>query len=150
VSWRAGLAAAWVAALLQPMQALAVLGGDVSATRRTAQAADARQSLALRYRTFETVAPDGSSIREYARPDGIVFAVAWSTRIKPDLPTLLGQHFQPFAQAARQKAAPGMSRQIAVQQGDLVVHSAGHLNAFAGRAYVRSLVPEGVDVDALR
>jgi hypothetical protein len=37
-----------------------------------------------------------------------------------------------------------------VQQGDLVVESNAHLNAHVGRAYLRSLLPTGVAIDAIR
>jgi hypothetical protein len=94
---------------------------------------------------------DGSSIREYVTPAGIVFAVAWSTRFKPNLQALLGQHAASFdAAASAALRLPGIKRQVVLKHGDLVAHSAGHLNAFVGQAYLASLVPEGVHVEDLR
>ena len=45
---------------------------------------------------------------------------------------------------------PGIRHHAELSRGDLVVHSTAHLNAFVGKAYLRSLVPEGVRVDELR
>ena len=101
--------------------------------------------------SHEITLADGSSIREYVTPGGIVFAVAWSTRFKPDLAALLGQHAGAYAAAASEAMkAPGIRRHVELRQGDLVVQSGGRLNAFVGRAWLRSLVPEGVNIDALR
>ncbi len=94
---------------------------------------------------------DGSSIREFISPDGIVFAVSWSTRFKPNLESLLGTHAAGYAAAASEAMrTPGIRRNVALQRGDLVVHSTTHLNAFVGRAYLRSLVPQGIGADELR
>jgi hypothetical protein len=147
----AGLAAAGLAA--SPAQA--VLGGDASsvaadnvrlnATRHQVSAMSAQVG------SHEITLADGSSIREYTTPGGIVFAVAWSTRFKPDLASLLGQHAGAYAAAASEAMkAPGIRRHVELQRGDLVVQSGGRLNAFVGKAWLRSLVPEGVNVDALR
>ncbi len=144
-------ASTWLAA----GSAHAVLGGDLSTI------ADDHQRLkATRLQVAPVTAPssshvitlaDGSSIREYTTAGGIVFAVAWSTRFKPDLTALLGQHATAYAAAASEAMkAPGIRRQVELRQGDLVVQSAGRLNAFVGKAWLRSLVPAGVDVDALR
>ena len=143
------------ATLLITPAAQAVLGGDVS----TIGADQARfkgqrqQAVALRVRveSHEITLGDGSSIREFVAPNGIVFAVAWSTRFKPNLESLLGQHAATYASAARDALkTPGIKRSVVLQRDDLVVRSTAHLNAFVGKAYLRSLVPEGVRVDELR
>jgi hypothetical protein len=64
---------------------------------------------------------------------------------------LLGSHAPAFAAAARDAMkTPGLRRHVVLQRDDLVVRSSGHLNAFTGRAYLRSRVPTNVDVDAIR
>jgi hypothetical protein len=150
---RAGVCAA--VALLAAPAALAVLGGDVSTVRddevRLKGAPRQARALRVQAQAHEITMADGSSIREFVSPAGVVFAVAWSTRFKPDLGSLLGAHAPGYATAAAEAMrAPGIKRQVVLQRGDLVVHSTMHLNVFVGKAYLRSLVPEGLTVDELR
>lgn len=142
-------------ASLVALPARAVLGGDVSTiagdqarlqgTRHAAVASSAQ------VRTHEITLADGSSIREFVTPGGIVFAVAWSTRFKPDLAALLGAHAASYAAAASEALrAPGIRRHVELRRGDLVMHSTVHLNSHVGKAWLQSLVPDGVPLDALR
>lgn len=141
--------------LFAALPARAVLGGDVSTidddqarlrgTRRAAAVAN------LAMRTHEITLADGSSIREFVTPAGRVFAVAWSTRFKPDLVSLLGAHADTYATAASEALRqPGIRHHVELRRGDLVVQSTAHLNAHVGTAWLQSLVPQGVGVDALR
>jgi len=140
---------------LAALPARAVLGGDVSTiagdqvrmqgTRHPAAVSSAQ------VRTHEITLADGSSIREFVTPGGIVFAVAWNTRFKPDLAALLGAHAASYAAAASEAMrAPGIRRQAELRRGDLVVHSTAYLNSYVGKAWLQSLVPQGVPLDALR
>lgn len=143
-------------AIVAAPAAQAVLGGDASTidADRVRLAGATMRPLAVRpgpVQAHEIRLADGSSIREYVAPNGIVFAVAWSTRMKPDLAALLGQHAASYAAAAGEAMkTPGIRRAIVLRRDDLVVESRSHLNTFVGKAYVRALVPAGVDVDALR
>ena len=97
------------------------------------------------------VLADGSQVREFVGPAGIVFAVAWSTRFKPRLETLLGTYATTYADAAARSArGPGVRHAMTIAGDDLVVHAAAHLNAHVGLAYAPSLVPAGVRIDDLR
>ena len=99
----------------------------------------------------EIVAPDGSVVREYMTPGGVVFAVVWASHFKPDLPALFGGHAQAYADAAALASrAPGIKRHVILERGDLVVQSNAHFNTFTGKAYVKSLVPPDIHVDQLR
>jgi hypothetical protein len=95
---------------------------------------------------------DGAQIREYTGTDGRVFAVGWSTRSKPRLDLLLGSYFESYAMAAR--AEQNIQRRprhaARTEQGDLIVQSQGHAQAFTGVAYLRSRLPAAVTVDDLR
>jgi hypothetical protein len=154
--WRHRAAAAAACGLvLLPTAARAVLGGDVASIevdrarlqgqRRTLQAS------AEQVPAHVITTSDGSRIKEFVTPGGVVFAVSWSTRFKPRLEQLLGTHAGPYAVAARQAlATPGIRHGFALDQGDLVIHASAHLNAHVGVAYLRSLVPDGVRVDELR
>lgn len=153
---RHGLMAMLAASVLgQPIAASAGLGdpvAQVGADQAKLKGAR-RQSAAAGPQTqaHDIVMPDGSRITEYAGPDGTVFAVAWNTRFKPNVDLLLGRYAATFAVAARDAMkTPGMKRRVLLQRDDLVVQSSGHLNSFVGRAYLRSRVPAGFGVDALR
>jgi hypothetical protein len=91
----------------------------------------------------------GTSVREYADNDGTVFAVSWQGQVKPDLKQLLGKYFQPFIDASTASPHAGTGP-ITVREGDLVVYSGGHPRAFFGSAYVPTLIPNGVAIDALQ
>lgn len=141
------------AALFHVGEAQAVLGAsaDTVEADQIRFKGERHQSTGQRMNTHEISLPDGSSIKEYVNAAGLVFAVSWRTRLKPDLEKLLGSNFVVYA--AKQNAAAGLAdskKQQSVRQPNLVVRQAGRMNAFAGLAYVPTLVPEGVDVDALR
>ena len=135
--------------------ALAVLGGSVaSIDADSARLAGRRQTMAQAQgsvRIDAIVRHDGSVVREYVSGEGVVFAVAWNTRLKPDLAALLGAHAEAYGKAARRAmASPGIRRQVVLEEGDLVVHATSHLNAFTGRAWLKSMLPAGVPPDAIR
>lgn len=95
---------------------------------------------------------DGSVIRQFVDRNGIVFAVAWNTRTKPRLDELLGTHFGAFVDGVRSAQAlqPGARHRASVRRGDLVVEASAYLQSHVGRAYLRSRVPTGTPLDALR
>ncbi len=100
------------------------------------------------YRVHEIQLPSGTRVREFAGPDGKVFAVAWSGPAAPNLRQTLGRFFDPFVAAAgARRTGHG---HLQVRAGDLVVQSGGHMRAFAGRAYLSGSVPSGVDPGELR
>jgi hypothetical protein len=147
-------------ALLLPLQqsAHATLGGAPS----TAQASGAVQAPQAQlkaapeaaaevhagYTVHQTTTPGGTVVREYtADSTGQVFAVRWKGPFMPDLQQLLGEHYQSFADGARQ----GRGRSsLLVQQPGLVIYSGGRMRAFAGMAYLSQQLPEGVHAEDLR
>ncbi|MEP7295993.1 MAG: DUF2844 domain-containing protein [Burkholderiales bacterium] len=139
--------------LLHSTAAWAALGGDIASVRGDQGRMNGalRVSVAPSFHVHEILLADGSSIREFASPGGIIFAVAWRTRLKPNLEELLGAYNADYVIAAGDAMKrPGIRRSAVLTRGDLVVHSFGHLNAFAGKAYVPSLVPPGFDINDLR
>lgn len=150
--------ASWVAAALAGLlaqEAGAVLGEPMGQGPGPAAASPVqRRALAMSpgVHVHERMRPDGSSVREFTGPDGIVFAVAWRTRLKPDLHELLGRYRADYAEAAARamQEHPGLRRSVALRQGDLLVQSHGHLDAFAGRAVLLSRVPASLPVDEIR
>jgi hypothetical protein len=144
-----------LALLLAGARAGATLGEPVASVEvdraRVAGAHHVERTQAARFEVHQITMADGSSIREFVAPDGIVFAVAWSTRLKPRLELLLGTHAAAYAGAASAAmATPGVRHGVSLSSGDLVVQSNAHLTAHVGLAYLRSRVPDGVRIDALR
>ena len=148
---RALLLAGMLAASSGP--ALAVLGGAVASVQedQLRLAGTRTQSVHAYHQVHEIVMADGSRIREFVSPSGVVFAVSWNTRFKPDLQALLGSYHAEYDAEAREALRrPGIRRQLSFQHSDLVLESSGRLNHFSGRAWVPSLAPGGLAADALR
>jgi hypothetical protein len=102
---------------------------------------------AQQYAVHDLKMADGSLVQQYVAANGRVFAVRWNTLYKPDLSALLGASFPAYASAAQQAARHGgIQRQFHHEAGDLVLHSAGHLQVFSGYAYRRSLLPRGLNL----
>lgn len=137
-----------------PGLALAVLGEPESSVQgdQMRLAGARRQTAGMDYRMHTITLPDGSTVRQYAGTDGVVFAVAWNTRFKPRLDQLLGTHFAAYAQGGREalRRSPGVKHNAVVSVGDLVVESTAHLQSHVGRAWLRSRWPVGMAADALR
>jgi hypothetical protein len=137
-------------ALFACSPAWAALGSDtasIAADQAHFQASDKVTSHPL-YEVHEMVVSTGTSVREYAAPDGRVFAIGWDGPAMPDLQQALGSHFKDFVAAAR--ANQGGHHYLAAQRGDLMLVSTGRMRAFAGHAYLASAVPAGVSIDELR
>jgi hypothetical protein len=145
------LATCLLAAALPAQAVLGEAAASIQADRQRLLAVH-RQASAPGFEVHTLNAGDGSVVREYVGADGIVFAVTWSARGKPRLDQLLGRHFDTYAEAGRQamQKRAGVMHAAALQQGDLVVESTAHLNAFSGRAWLRSRLPAGMALDALR
>ena len=141
-------------ALLQAASAFAVLGGDLStvtAAQSRMRAARVTTAAAQGTTVHELRLADGSAIREFVNANGVVYAVAWSTRLKPDFSYLLGAYANDFnAGVAASASAPGLKRSVAVERGDLVVHSSGRLGSFGGKAWLKSQMPAAQTPDAIR
>jgi uncharacterized protein DUF2844 len=139
---------------MQLLLLLAALGGSatsIDADRVKAQGALLRIQAADRYTMHEIQSAAGTTIREYLSPSGSVFAVAWNGPAMPDLQQVLGDYFATFQQRVvelrRARRAHGP---IAIDDGELVVQVGGHMRSLSGRAYVKRLMPAGVDASAIR
>ncbi len=91
---------------------------------------------------------DGTVVREYASPEGQVFAVSWSGPVVPDLAHLLGSHFAAFHQALQSRVR--RHGPLVVRTGNLVVEMGGHMRAFRGRAYLPEALPAAVSAAVVR
>jgi hypothetical protein len=137
-------------AALAAAPAFAALGGDVSSV----QADLAHMKGAIRVTTNAAVTVHeistayGTSVREFIGADGKVFAVSWSGPVNPDLRQVLGSYYPQFAQAA--STTHGNHRRLNIEQPGLVVQNVGRLRAFAGRAWVPSMLPVNFPIDDIK
>jgi hypothetical protein len=121
----------------------ATLGG----TEASVQADQARLEATLQVMpagklTIHELKTAGTTVREYVSPAGMVFGVAWQGAAFPDLRQLLGAYFDQYLDAAaarHTRRAP-----VLIELPNVVVHSSGHMRAFAGKAYLPQSLPEGV------
>jgi hypothetical protein len=120
--------------------AWAMLGQPAASVNRDQQALQAqRRTIAHAGYVVEYLeAADGTVVREYVSPAGLVFGLAWEGPKVPDMAQLLGDYFPAYRDALH--AAVPHRGPWEVQTGDLVAELSGHLGAFAGRAYLVSLV----------
>jgi Protein of unknown function (DUF2844) len=107
-----------------------------------------RSTVGERFSVHEISAADGTTVREYASPDGVVFAVSWRGPFVPDLAHLLGSYFPEFQAASRFPVRP--RHPVSVRTDRLVVELGGHMRAFHGRAYLPGALPDGVSESDVR
>jgi len=100
------------------------------------------------YRVHEISRDDGTLIKEFVSFDGKVFGVSWKGPTLPDLSQLLGSSFTEFQNSVQPKA--GRRKAAVVHNSDLVVESTGHSRAFQGRAYLNSMLPDGVTQEVVQ
>jgi hypothetical protein len=166
--WSAGsLQAALAIFLVAPSQVYAVLGeaiepaataGTTANTGATGATSPATGAMVQRsmtgpsgriaYSVHEKTNDAGTTVKEFAGPDGKVFAVAWDGPAKPNLRHLLGAHFEEFAGA--NVTRNGSHHRNAVDSGKLVVRSSAYLRSFSGIAFLPAAMPEGVSPEDLQ
>jgi len=94
---------------------------------------------------------DGTTVREYVSPTGIVFGIAWNGLAHPDLTRLLGSYTGEYETALRQTPRkPGLRRHEVIKTERVVVEKWGHMRNLQGRAYAPALLPPGVSSDEIR
>jgi hypothetical protein len=132
--------------------AWAGLGGDLPSVVADAAALQgvAEAGSGPQYSVQDIRASSGLQVREYLDSKGIVFAVSWSGPVMPELQRLLGSYYAEYSAAVAAVAPGGLRRGLNVVLPDLVVQSGGHLRAYAGRAYLPTLLPAGVTVSTLQ
>jgi hypothetical protein len=138
--------------LLAMAPAFAGLGEAESSINADSMRMHARRTVAMtqQYSVNELQSADGSRVKQYVSPSGIIFAVSWHTLYKPNLSSMLGPSFQNYAQAAQQAARrPGIQRHFRHESLDLVVQATSHLNVFSGFAFRQSMLPRGLNLSNL-
>jgi len=143
-----------LAILIVPSSAEATLGGNVAsvdADRVHVEGALMRIVRNDAYALHEIRSASGTMIREYVNSSGTVFAVAWQGPWLPDLRQVLGDHFDHYQSSMRARQRARKTRgSIAIDEPGLVAQVSGHPRAFSGRVYVPALLPQGVQLEAIR
>ena len=105
------------------------------------------------YSVHEITAANGTVVREYASPAGMVFAVSWTGGSMPNLEQTLGTYFAQYQVAVKAQRAGHAHRlghdQLEVRTPSLVVHAGGHMRQYFGIAYVPSLLPANLSISDL-
>jgi len=139
-----------------PQRAGAALGEFVDSTesdRRTLSAEKMTSKVILNAYANYTVYQlkyDGTSVREYVSPSGIVFGIAWNGLIHPDLTPLLGSYAGEYQEALGRTVRKYGERHLQVKAARVIVQKWGHMRNLQGRAYAPDLIPAGVTVDEIR
>ncbi len=130
--------------------ACAGLGDNASSVSSDSKALGGQRRVVLNagYTLHKITTPDGSIVKEFVSPRGIVFGVSWQGRSMPDLQQLLGSYMKAVREGQRTQVA--RRRAIVIQTDDFVFFSSGHLRSFQGRAYVPSLIPRNVKSEVVK
>jgi len=144
-------AAAAIAAVILAGPALAALGGDVSSvqTDRIRLAAKL-SSTPSGDCTIHTLTQPSGVVSEYARADGLVFAVTWHGPARANLKQLLGSYFDTFQSDNAVAGGRRSRRPPLVNRSDFVVRTGGHSGAFWGVAMLPQATPSGCAVNPLQ
>ena len=104
------------------------------------------------YSVQEITAANGTVVREFVSPSGVVFAVSWSGPAMPDLQQALGTYFSQYQTAVTAQRASGARsghHHLQIRTPSLVVHAGGHMRQYFGLAYVPALLPQNLSVSDL-
>lgn len=99
------------------------------------------------YTLHEVQLENGTTVREYATPTGLVFAISWRGPVLPDLSALLGDYFTTFKIETDQARMNGRrGAPVNMESAGLVLRSNGRMRNFFGHAYAPALIPAGVNI----
>lgn len=150
IHYRMLAAFAGVAAFSLP--ALASLGGNADSVEADRAHMNASEAVTQNnsYTVHAIQSPDGTVVNEYVSAAGTVFGVAWHGRFFPDMQQILGTYFSQYSAALASQPKHYGHRQLNIKQSGLVVQTAGHMHDYFGRAYIPSLLPQGLNPDQLQ
>ena len=102
------------------------------------------------YKVHQITGADGSVVKEFVSPGGLVFEISWQARQVPNLQQLLGANMAELQTALQSKPHRHGRGALIVRTDKLVFVSGGHMRSFHGYAYVPSLVPSNVSPEAVQ
>jgi hypothetical protein len=133
--------------VLAALEARAGLGDfvDTSSTAALKTRALANDSDPTAYEIQQTTL-GATQVREYFSPQHQVFGVAWSGLAHPPLEKLLGSYLPQFLRERGSPVHYPGRRSISGAHGsEVIVEKWGHMRNLQGRAYIRTLLPAGMD-----
>lgn len=138
--------------ILGSTPAWAALGqyeGSVSADQQHMRSVDRVQAFQA-YKVHQLTTENGTIVREFVSPKGLVFGIAWQAPFMPDMQQLLGAYVTNLQTATPAQTRIRHLRGLIVNTDDFVFVNAGHMRFWKGRAYVPSLVPSNVSLEVVR
>ena len=146
-------AAALMFLVLRTAPAWAVLGeyeSSVGVDRQILRGTDSEE-VRQGYKLHQITAADGSVVKEFVSPAGLVFGVAWQAPRMPNLQQLLGSNITELQVTLQSRTPrPPSGAPLIVRTPKLVFVSGGHMRSFHGYVYIRRLVPGGVSPEVMR
>lgn len=139
--------------LMVPSPAFAGLGDSADSIRVDQVSMKARFTTisARSYTVYELTSPLGTVVREYVSAGGSIFAVSWRGAFVPDMHQLLAKRFEMYSLELKKQNTQALGHSVLrISVPGLVVENFGHMRAYAGRAYDRSLLPLGLSIDEIR
>lgn len=110
------------------------------------------QSYKVRYSVRE-FAQNEINVKEYVSPQGVVFGVTWSGNTHPDLTHLLGAYVTEYQEALKDnksKLQKGHKKIGRMLTKHMIIERRGNMRAVHGRAYVPTLIPDGVSENEIQ
>ncbi|HUN71999.1 MAG TPA: DUF2844 domain-containing protein [Steroidobacteraceae bacterium] len=105
------------------------------------------------YAVEEITGANGTVVREYVSPAGVVFAVSWYGPAMPNLQQTFGGYFAQFQAAVQTRRAQQHHMRghnhLEIHTPSLVVRAYGHMRQYFGVAYVPALMPANLSVSDL-
>lgn len=108
-----------------------------------------REEVRQGYKIHQITNDDGSVVKEFVSPAGLVFGIAWQAPRMPNLQQLLGSNMAELQVAMQSGTRRHTRGPLIVRTNNLVFVSAGHLRSFHGYAYVPTLVPANVSPEVV-
>lgn len=121
---------------------------SVEHDRQMLRGASVKKQSLPSYDRHEMQTADGTTVREFSRRDGAVFAFDFDGPALPDLKVLLADHYDDYVAAAR--VHRGNHHVLSFSSGGVVFTINRLQRGFQGRAHVPSLLPPGVDPAEIR
>jgi hypothetical protein len=130
--------------------AWAVLGEYESSVSLDQQALRAthREEVQQGYKLHSLTTGDGTVVKEYISPMGIVFGISWQGHFIPNLHQLLGSYMTNLQQGQRTNVV--RRRSVTILGDNFVFFSIGHLRFFHGKAYVPGLIPANLTAEVVQ
>jgi hypothetical protein len=130
----------------------AVLGGQESSVSLDLQVLHGtdREEAHQGYKFHQITVPDGTVVKEFVSPAGLVFGISWQAPHMPNLQQLLGSNMAELQAAVAARTHRNSGGPLIVRTDRLVFVSGGHMRAFHGYAYVPGLVPSNVSPEVVQ